>query len=193
MDYNSDLAYKYKHVHSHESSPPRAHPPLFVLLEPRAALRTFLFDLPLPRSGAMATALSMCRSKWVLVFVATAASFLASSAKADLQYGFYNTSCPGVEELVRAELNATFGKDTTLRAGLLRLHFHDCFVRGCDASIMLNSHNATAEKDADPNLTVRGYEAIEAIKAKVEAACPLVVSCADIMAMAARDAVYFVS
>ncbi|BAF20608.2 Os07g0104600 [Oryza sativa Japonica Group] len=115
----------------------------------------------------------------------------AGEARAQLQYGFYNTSCPGVEEVVRSELKGIFSNDTTLRAGLLRLHFHDCFVRGCDASLMLNSHNATAEKDADPNLTVRGYEAIEAVKAKVEATCPLVVSCADIMAMAARDAVYF--
>ncbi|KAG8081196.1 hypothetical protein GUJ93_ZPchr0007g4059 [Zizania palustris] len=97
----------------------------------------------------------------------------------------------GVEDVVRRELKAVFANDATLRAGLLRLHFHDCFVRGCDVYIMLNSHNATAEKDADPNLTVRGYEAIEVVKAKVEAACPFVVSCADIMAMAARDAVYF--
>ena len=121
-----------------------------------------------------------------------AASLLASFAQADLQYGYYNTTCPGVEELVRTELEAIFADDSTLRAGLLRLHFHDCFVRGCDASLMLNSHNGTAEKHADPNLTVRGYEAIEANKKVVEKACPLVVSCADIMAMAARDAVNFV-
>ncbi|XP_006657392.2 peroxidase 39-like [Oryza brachyantha] len=123
--------------------------------------------------------------------VVVAAMMVVVGAEAQLQYGFYNASCPGVEEMVRAELKSIFANDTTLRAGLLRLHFHDCFVRGCDASLMLNSHNSTAEKDADPNLTVRGYEAIEAVKAKVEAACPLLVSCADIMAMAARDAVYF--
>ncbi|XP_062190388.1 peroxidase 1-like [Phragmites australis] len=115
----------------------------------------------------------------------------ASVARADLQYDFYNTSCPGVEKLVRDELALKFAADVTLPAALLRLHFHDCFVRGCDASIMLKSHNGTAEQDADPNSTVRGYEAIEGIKAKVEAACPLVVSCADIVAMAARDAVNF--
>jgi peroxidase len=121
-----------------------------------------------------------------------AASLLASFARADLQYDFYNTSCPGVETLVRDALTEVFAADSTVRAGLLRLHFHDCFVRGCDASIMINSNNGTAEKNADPNLTLRGYEVIEAIKVKVEAACPLVVSCADIMAMAARDAVKFV-
>jgi len=125
------------------------------------------------------------------LIVVVAASFLASFAQADLQYDFYNTSCPGVETLVRDTLAGIFANDTTIRSGLLRLHFHDCFVRGCDASIMLNSNNGTAEKDAAPNLTLRGYEVIEAVKVIVEAKCPLVVSCADIMAMAARDAVNF--
>ncbi|TVU40205.1 hypothetical protein EJB05_13656, partial [Eragrostis curvula] len=129
----------------------------------------------------------MASSLLVVLLVASAASL----AQAQLQYDFYNATCPGVEALVRAELNASFTADVTLPAALLRLHFHDCFVRGCDASIMLQSHNKTSEQDADPNSTVRGYATIEAIKAKVEATCPLVVSCADIMAMAARDAVFF--
>jgi peroxidase len=133
----------------------------------------------------------MASSTKFLTFV-VAASLLASFARAELQYNFYNTSCPDVETLVRDALTEVFAADSTIRAGLLRLHFHDCFVRGCDASIMINSNSSTAEKDADPNLTLRGYEVIEAIKVKVEAACPLIVSCADIMAMAARDAVKFV-
>ncbi|KAL6647247.1 hypothetical protein ACP70R_014684 [Stipagrostis hirtigluma subsp. patula] len=134
------------------------------------------------------------RCKLVLLVAASASALLASTAAADasgLRYDYYNETCPGVEQLVRDELLRRFTDDVTLPASLLRLHFHDCFVRGCDASVMLQSHNATAERDADPNSTLRGYEAIEAVKAAVEATCPLVVSCADIMAMAARDAVNF--
>lgn len=113
----------------------------------------------------------------------------ATSAVAQLDVGFYSKTCPHVEEIVRQEMLGILKEAPTLAGPFLRLHFHDCFVLGCDASLMLNSHNGTAEKHADPNLTVRGYEAIEAIKKVVEKACPLVVSCADIMAMAARDAV----
>lgn len=123
--------------------------------------------------------------------VAATLSLTLGGAQAQLQYDYYNETCPGVEDLVREALLAKFADDVTLPASLLRLHFHDCFAAGCDATIMLKSHNGTAQRDADPNATVRGYEAIEDVKAKVEESCPLTVSCADIMAMAARDAVNF--
>nr|XP_027125397.1 peroxidase 60-like [Coffea arabica] len=58
---------------------------------------------------------------------------------------------------------------------------------GCDASILLDGSNS--EKTAIPNLSVRGYDLIDAAKAAVEGICPGVVSCADIISMAARDAV----
>lgn len=58
---------------------------------------------------------------------------------------------------------------------------------------MLESRSKKGEQDAVPSYGLRGYEEVERIKAKVEEACPLTVSCADIIALAARDAVYLVS
>lgn len=46
-----------------------------------------------------------------------------------------------------------------------------------------------SERKAAPNARLEGYNEIEAIKAAVEKACPGVVSCADILAYAARDSV----
>jgi peroxidase len=65
-------------------------------------------------------------------------------------------------------------------------------VQGCDASILLDGDDG--EKFALPNLnSVRGYEVIDAIKADLESACPEVVSCADVVALAASYGVLFVS
>ncbi|KAL2629469.1 hypothetical protein R1flu_014155 [Riccia fluitans] len=63
-------------------------------------------------------------------------------------------------------------------------------VQGCDASVLLDSPSNEAEKDARPNAnSLRGFKEIEEIKAAIEAECPGDVSCADILALAARDAV----
>ncbi|MBA0620205.1 hypothetical protein Godav_005965 [Gossypium davidsonii] len=78
-----------------------------------------------------------------------------------------------------------------MAASLVRLHFHDCFVNGCDASILLDDIDSTfvGEKTARANQnSVRGYEVIDKIKANVEKACPSTVSCTDILTLAAREA-----
>lgn len=63
--------------------------------------------------------------------------------------------------------------------------------KGCDASILLEGPNS--EKTAIPNLSIRGYDIIDEAKAAVDRVCPGVVSCADLIAIAARDAVFLVN
>ncbi|GJR12584.1 peroxidase 60 [Tanacetum coccineum] len=106
-----------------------------------------------------------------------------------LQYGFYKSKCQtsDVEDIVRKTVYSKFLRDRTIAPALIRMQFHDCFVNGCDASILLDGPNS--EKTAPPNLSVRGFDVIDAAKDAVENACPGVVSCADIIIMATRDVV----
>ncbi|KAL2320530.1 hypothetical protein Fmac_029499 [Flemingia macrophylla] len=108
----------------------------------------------------------------------------------DLRVGFYSSSCPRAEEIVRQVVQRNFNRDRSVTAALLRMHFHDCFVRGCDASILIDIRKGnSSEKAAGANGTVRGFELIDEAKRMLERACPSTVSCADIISLATRDSV----
>ncbi|KAK6241385.1 hypothetical protein QUC31_014959 [Theobroma cacao] len=124
----------------------------------------------------------------VTLLLSIAASLVESQGT---RVGFYSSTCPRAESIVRSTVQSHFRSDPTVAPGLLRMHFHDCFVQGCDASILIDGPNT--EKTAPPNLLLRGYEVIDDAKTQLEAACPGVVSCADILALAARDSVVLTS
>ncbi|KAL5547045.1 hypothetical protein UlMin_006732, partial [Ulmus minor] len=56
-------------------------------------------------------------------------ALLTSLIGADLQVGFYNGSCPQAENIIRQFVQERFATDSSITAALLRMHFHDCFVR----------------------------------------------------------------
>ncbi|KAG2327056.1 hypothetical protein Bca52824_009784 [Brassica carinata] len=102
-----------------------------------------------------------------------------------LRVGYYGSACWNVESIVRSVVQSNYFTNPANAPGILRMHFHDCFVRGCDGSILLDGPNS--ERTAIPNQSLRGFNVIEEAKTQLEISCPLTVSCADILALAARD------
>jgi len=123
----------------------------------------------------------------VIAFVCS----INNAVHGQLSSTFYSTSCPTVLSVVKAAVKQAVASEKRMGASLVRLHFHDCFVNGCDGSVLLDDNSTfTGEKTAGPNNnSLRGFDVIDTIKTKVEAACSGVVSCADIVAIAARDSV----
>ncbi|XP_003559801.2 peroxidase [Brachypodium distachyon] len=123
-----------------------------------------------------------CISLQLMLVVAA----LAAVASAQLSPTFYDTSCPRAAATIKSAVAAAVASEPRMGASLLRLHFHDCFVQGCDASVLLSGN----EQDTAPNKdSLRGYGVIDNIKTQVEALCNQTVSCADILTLAARDSV----
>ncbi|KAJ8554538.1 hypothetical protein K7X08_025216 [Anisodus acutangulus] len=117
---------------------------------------------------------------------------IVGCSHAQLQLNFYAKSCPQAEKIIEDYVQKHIPNAPSLAASLLRLQFHDCFVRGCDGSVLLNFTSRTknqTEKVAVPNQTLRGFSFIDGVKKAVEAECPVIVSCADIVALVARDSV----
>lgn len=127
-----------------------------------------------------------------LLFVFLRPSYLdLKAAEAELHRGFYKNSCPEAESLVTSVLEKAIQRNPRNAASVMRLQFHDCFVNGCDGSVLLDdTPTMVGEKTALSNInSLRAFDVIDEIKNALEEACPNTVSCADIIIIAARDAV----
>ncbi|KAH9698632.1 peroxidase 5 [Citrus sinensis] len=128
------------------------------------------------------------------IFVSTLLLIISTQCEAQLSPTFYDATCPSALNTIRTGIRNAASRERRMAASLIRLHFHDCFVQGCDASILLDdSSSIDSEKNALPNFkSARGFEVIDSVKSQLERVCPGVVSCADIVAVAARDASFAV-
>ncbi|XP_062172853.1 peroxidase RIP1-like [Alnus glutinosa] len=128
---------------------------------------------------------------FVVCFI-VAFAVVVSPTCAKLSPDFYAKVCPKALPAIRSVVQNAIFREPRNGASLLRLHFHDCFVNGCDGSVLLDdTANFTGEKTALPNLnSLRAFDVVDEIKTAVNKACRRnVVSCADILAVAARDSV----
>ncbi|XP_068652376.1 peroxidase 18-like [Aristolochia californica] len=122
----------------------------------------------------------------LLLFLLSVSS-LFSSSPADLSFEFYSLACPEVERLVKDAIRTQADLDPSVPGKLLRLVFHDCMVEGCDGSVLLEGDES--ERSDPASASLGGFSEVEGIKRLLEVFCPGTVSCADILALTARDAV----
>ncbi|KAG6391333.1 hypothetical protein SASPL_149087 [Salvia splendens] len=93
--------------------------------------------------------------------------------------GFYAGSCPAAELMVKNTVRSASDLDPMIPGKLLRLLFHDCFIEASYTYFTLSY------------LRLQDSNVIDSAKRLLEIFCPGTVSCADILALAARDAVEY--
>ncbi|KAG2588207.1 hypothetical protein PVAP13_5NG196400 [Panicum virgatum] len=126
----------------------------------------------------------------VAVQAAVLLAAVPAAQAGELQVGYYGKKCKGLENIVKWHVIRALKANRRTGSALVRLLFHDCFVRGCDGSVLLDASydNPHPEKEAPANIGLTAFDLLEEIKAAVEDKCPGVVSCSDLLIYAARDA-----
>ncbi|CAM6104484.1 unnamed protein product [Calypogeia fissa] len=136
----------------------------------------------------------LCRvfSRWatVIMLAMMLSSQLLYGVEAQLSTNFYATTCPALPMIARNSYAAAVLRNLLAPASLVRLSFHDCAVDGCEGSVLLNSgKGGTDEKLSSLNLGISNLQVIDTMKMAVERRCPGVVSCSDLVVLAAAFSV----
>nr|AFK39383.1 unknown [Medicago truncatula] len=110
--------------------------------------------------------------------------------KSQLQLNYYSKSCPKAEEIIKQKVIELHNEHGNTAVSWVRNLFHDCIVESCDASLLLESvGDVVSEQTSERSSGMRNFKYVKTIKAAVEKECPLTVSCADIVALSARDGI----
>ncbi|XP_002972085.2 peroxidase P7 [Selaginella moellendorffii] len=102
----------------------------------------------------------------------------------ELSTSFYANTCPDFPQIARSVIRFEVANDSRSSASILKLHFRDCFAQGCDGSLL-----PQVGKERGDGRSTKGLKIINNIKRAVETSCPETVSCADILALSARESV----
>ncbi|CAL9154846.1 unnamed protein product [Musa hybrid cultivar] len=132
------------------------------------------------------TEMALRRGATPLAIVVALCLIAATRTEAQLRVGFYSRICPKPELIVKQEVEKAvkYYSITYLSSSWL------LYNPGCDGSVLIDSTwRTTAEKDTPPDKILRGFAVIDRAKRRLEAVCGGKVSCADILAFAARDSV----
>ncbi|KAG0611232.1 hypothetical protein M758_7G125100 [Ceratodon purpureus] len=125
----------------------------------------------------------MVRHVALLVGLLCILATVQNAESAGLVYDYYKTSCPQAEKIIHDTVFKLYEKKGNIATSLIRYVFHDCF-NGCDGSFLLEStKDGPSEKESHNQVGMRNEKYVNNIKAAVEAACPGVVSCADVLAL----------
>ncbi|KAG4130483.1 hypothetical protein ERO13_D09G146800v2 [Gossypium hirsutum] len=112
------------------------------------------------------------------------------SVKGDLQLNYYAQSCPNAEEIIKQQVIKLYNKHGNTAVSWVRNLFHDCMVKSCDASLLLETVNGIeSEQKSDRSFGMRNFKYVKTIKDALEQECPGTVSCADIVSLSARDGI----
>ncbi|XP_024379127.1 peroxidase 5 [Physcomitrium patens] len=133
----------------------------------------------------------------VLLMTVALAMFLSGEVEAtayNLRPHYYRGKCGrhDVEKIIYNAVAQAFRQDNGVAPGIVRLAYHDYFVRGCDASLLLDTPNSEKTAPINRGLRAIAFNAIDTAKAAVESVCPGVVSCADVLQYATRDSVLLI-
>ncbi|CAK7342990.1 unnamed protein product [Dovyalis caffra] len=129
-----------------------------------------------------------CSSNLIVLLLLLPLQFY--SGKSELQLNHYAQSCPRAEEIIKEQVIKLYSKHGNTAVSWVRNLFHDCIVTSCDASLLLETVNGIeSEKASQRSFGMRNFKYVNTIKQALESECHSTVSCADIVALSARDGI----